>query len=323
MATDTTTTAETVQAAAEKYRNWGKWGDDDQLGTLNYITPEKIVEAGKLVKQGKVIACAMPFDSNGPQTGGIGRFNPIHQMIATGTDAVAQVQLFNGEVLPHGLGYADDTVSMPLQCATQWDALSHLFHNGTMWNGYSASEVTSAGAGRNGIEHMTDKIVSRGVFLDIPRFKGVDWLEDGYAITEDDLVACAQKEGVDIGTGDIVIVRTGQMGRCKVEGWGTYAGGDAPGLSFYTADWLHRTQIAGIATDTWGMEVRPNELPGSFQPLHCVTIPNMGLLVGEILDLEALGDDCAADGVYEFMFVAPPLPVTGAVGSAINPQAIK
>jgi kynurenine formamidase len=319
----TGTTDEIVQATAEKYRNWGKWGDDDQLGTLNYITPAKIKEAAGLVKQGKVIAMGTPFDSDGCQTGGIGRFNPIHQMIATGTDAVAGVQLFQGEPLPHGLGYADDTVSMPLQCAAQWDALSHLFHQGRMWNGYSAGEVTAAGAGRNGIQEMKDKIVSRGVFLDVARFKGVDYLEPGYAITEEDLVACAESEGVTIGTGDIVIVRTGQMGYCKKNGWGTYAGGDSPGLSFYTADWLHRTEIAGVATDTWGFEVRPNELEGSFQPLHCVTIPNMGLLVGEILDLEALSEDCAADGVYEFMFVAPPLAITGGVGSPINPQAIK
>jgi kynurenine formamidase len=113
------------------------------------------------------------------------------------------------------------------------------------------------------------------------------------------------------------------LGHCKKNGWGTFAAGDAPGLSFSTAGWLYRTQIAGVASDTWGLEVRPNELPEAFQPLHQVIIPNIGLLVGEIFDLEALGADCAADKVYEFMFVAPPLPITGAVGSPINPQAIK
>jgi len=121
-----------------------------------------------------------------------------------------------------------------------------------------------------------------------------------------------------------VLVRTGDVGRrVRERNWGTFSAGDAPGLSFHTAPWLFEKSLAGIATDTWGAEVRPNELPGSFQPLHLVMVVNMGLLVGEIFDLEALGADCAADGVYEFMFVAPPLPITRAVGSPINPQAIK
>jgi kynurenine formamidase len=113
------------------------------------------------------------------------------------------------------------------------------------------------------------------------------------------------------------------MGQCRRDGWGSFAGGDAPGLSFDTAGWLHRNELAAIATDTWGFEVRPNELAESFQPLHQVVLPNMGLHIGEIFDLEALADDCARDGVYEFFFVAPPLPITGAVGSPINPYAIK
>ena len=109
----------------------------------------------------------------------------------------------------------------------------------------------------------------------------------------------------------------------EIGGWGDYAGGDAPGLSFHTATWLHERQIAAVATDTWGMEVRPNEIPNTYQPLHQVLIPNMGLLVGEIFDLDGLAEDCARDGVYEFQFVAPPLPVTGAVGTPVNPLAIK
>ncbi|MEO6025755.1 MAG: cyclase family protein, partial [Candidatus Binatia bacterium] len=106
-------------------------------------------------------------------------------------------------------------------------------------------------------------------------------------------------------------------------GWQDYSGGPAPGLSLHCAEWLATHEIAGYATDTWGTEVIPNETPDVFQPLHCVAIVNMGMLVGEIFTLEELADDCAADGVYEFLFVAPPLPITGAVGSPINPQAIK
>jgi kynurenine formamidase len=127
-----------------------------------------------------------------------------------------------------------------------------------------------------------------------------------------------------VGRGDILIVRTGHMALCRSRGeWGDYAGGNAPGLSFHTAEWVQRHEIAAVATDTWGMEVRPNEFPETYQPLHQVFIPNMGLTIGEIFFLDELAEDCARDGVYEFFFVAPPLPITGAVGSPINPIAIK
>ena len=312
-----------LEQAYLRYRNWGKWGADDELGTLNYITPQKIIAAAKLVRQGKVIALGMPLDSDGPQTGAAGRFNPIHQMIATGTDAVVGAQRFDGKPLPGGLGYADDTIAMPLQGASQWDALSHIFDRGRMWNGRAADLVSAAGAQACGIQTMRDKIVSRGLLFDVPRSKGLDYLEPGYPITEDDLDRCLQESGLRIGSGDMVIIRTGQMGYCKRHGWGDYAGGDAPGLSFSTLDWIHRHELAAIATDTWGAEVLPCELPGMFDAMHLVCIPNMGLLIGEMFDLEELAADCAADGVYEFLFVAPPLLVTGGVGSPINPQAIK
>jgi kynurenine formamidase len=120
------------------------------------------------------------------------------------------------------------------------------------------------------------------------------------------------------------MVRTGQPAMCRARGgWGDYADGDAPGLSFSTAEWIHRHELAAVATDTWGMEVRPNEIPDTYQPLHQVLIPTMGMLVGEIFDLEVLAADCARDKVYEFLFTAPPLPITGAVGSPVNPIAIK
>jgi kynurenine formamidase len=184
--------------------------------------------------------------------------------------------------------------------------------------------VSSTGAKKNGIEKMARHIVTRGVLLDIPRVKGVDWLEPGYGITAQDLDAAVAKHNVKVGTGDALLVRTGQIAMCRKQGgWGDYAGGDAPGFSFHSAGWVHERQLSAVATDTWGMEVRPNEIPNTYQPLHQVFIPSMGLLVGEIFDLETLAEDCARDGVYEFMFVAPPIPITGAVGSPVNPFAIK
>lgn len=307
---------EEIADAAEKYRNWHRWGQDDERGTLNFVTPEKIVAAAGLVRKGATFSLAIPFDQRGPQSGSGGRINPVHSMTIDGGDDLK---------LPHGIGFSDDTVFMPLQCATQWDALSHAFDRGKTYNGHDASVVSSRGAGKNGIEKAADRFVGRGVLLDIARSKGVDALEPGYAITIEDLEACIEHQGPTsaIDSGDFVLVRTGQMGHCKQHGWGSYAGGDAPGLSFYVADWLYRNELAAIATDTWGFEVRPNEFDGSFQPLHQVVLPNMGLHIGEIFDLEGLAEDCAEDGIYEFMFVAPPLPITGAVGSPINPYAIK
>ena len=107
------------------------------------------------------------------------------------------------------------------------------------------------------------------------------------------------------------------------ESWGTYAGGDAPGLSLLTAPWLHQREIAALCTDTWGVEVRPNEISDVRQPLHRVAIPYIGLLLGEIFFLDDLAADCAADGVWEFLFAGSPLPITGGVGSPINPLAVK
>ena len=308
----------------ERFRNWGKWGPDDQRGTANYLTPDKVARAAALVRTGQVISLALPYDAAGPQAGAVGRFNPIHLMLRTGSDHALGVQQPGGRPRPRGFGGADDIVIMPLQSGTQWDALAHIHRHGKMWNGYDSALVTAAGATKNGIEHLRASLVGRGVLLDVARFKGLLSLERGYPITSDDLEGTAARQGVSVGEGDIVLVRTGELGRCLREGdWNGYAGGDAPGLSFYTAPWLYERRIAALATDTWGVEVRPNELPDSFQPLHLVAIVHMGLILGEIFALEELGDACAADGVYEFFFAGPPLPFTGAVGSALNPVAIK
>jgi kynurenine formamidase len=184
--------------------------------------------------------------------------------------------------------------------------------------------VDSTGAKKNGIEKTRAKMAGRGVLLDVARHCGVESFEDGVALTIDDLRATAERQRVAIERGDFVIVRTGQMERCLKNGdWGGYAGGDAPGLAFETADWIFRSEIAAICTDTWGCEVRPNETKDASQPWHWVVIPLIGITMGEIFYLKDLADDCERDGVYEFFFCAPPLPITGAVGSPINPMAIK
>ncbi|BCY07501.1 cyclase family protein [Actinoplanes sp. L3-i22] len=311
-----------IAAATKRCSNWGRWGADDVRGTMNFLTPAHRARAAALVRRGVSFSLSQSFDANGPQKGWRRRTNPVHTMLDTGTDAVAGVQGF-----PHGLGGADDVIAMPLQCSTQWDGLGHIFDHGRAWNGRPADRVvTSLGDGVTGIETVASVIAGRGVLLDVGRALGVDGeLPDGFAITEEHLVETIARQGSTsaVGQGDIVLVRTGQLTRVRRNGWGEYAGGPAPGLSFTTADWLHRTEIAAIATDTWGFEVRPNEFDDAFQPLHQVAIPHIGLFLGEMWDPDELAADCAADGVFEFWLTAAPLPITGAVGSPVNPIAVK
>ncbi len=308
-----------IYEAADKLSNWGRWGAEDQIGTLNHVAAEDIVAAAGLIRKGKVFALGLPLDQK-LQSGLFGgRWNPIHTMLATGTDAVAGTQ---DETVR--LRYADDAINLPLQCSTQWDALAHIFLDDKMYNGFDATLVDSNGAKKNGIEHTRNKMVGRGVLLDVARFKGQDALPDGYAITNADLDATAAAQGVEIRKGDFVIVRTGQQEACiKAGDWGTYAGGDAPGLAFETAYWIHQHDLAAICTDTWGCEVRPNETTEANQPWHWVVIPKIGITMGEIFFLKELAEDCAADKVYEFFFCAPPMHIPGGCGSPINPQAIK
>ncbi|MDG2315335.1 MAG: cyclase family protein [Gammaproteobacteria bacterium] len=308
-----------LRETAEKCKNWGRWGPDDEIGTLNFISPEDIVKAAQLIRRGKVFSLGLDFDNKGPQSGLWGnRFNPIHTMTATGTDAVA------GNQDAGKLRYADDMISLPLQCGTQWDALGHIFYDDKMWNGYDARLVDSNGAQKNAIDKIKDRAVGRGVLLDVAKHVGVESLDEGMAITNDDLNETAESQGVEIKRGDFVIVRTGMMGKClRAENWGGYAGGDAPGLAFETAEWIHEKEIAAICTDTWGCEVRPNETTEAQQPWHWVVIPMIGITMGEIFVVDDLADDCTADGIYEFFFCAPPLPITGGCGSPLNPIAIK
>lgn len=312
--------ADQVREWGRRYSNWGRWGKNDELGTLNFITPERVLEACSLPRQGLVISCALPFDDKGPQSGIGGRYNPIHTMIADGGDALAGAQDF----LPGGFRYADDTVTMPLQCGTQWDALAHVFYDGKMYNDRDISLVTSRGARANSIDRIKDGVVGRGVLLDLPRFLKVPWLDDATRIRPDHLDACAEAFGVSVERGDIVLVRTGMMMRClQQKSWAGYCGGPAPGLSVTCTAWIYEREIAAIATDTWGVEVIPNETSDCFQPLHMISLRNTGVLLGEIFQLDTLADACHEDGNYSFLFTAPPLPITGAVGSPINPLAIK
>jgi len=312
-------TADTVREWGRRYSNWGRWGPEDELGALNFVTRERVLAATALPRRGEVVSCALAFDDKGPQTGRGGRHNPIHVMLQDGGDALAGAQ----DGIPGGFRYADDAVTMPLQCGTQWDALSHVFYDGKMYNDRDIALVTSRGARRNGIEAAKNGVVARGVLLDLPRHRGERWLADGFAIGPDLLDACAEAQGVVVESGDVVLVRTGMMTRCLEAGsWESYCDKPAPKLSMHSANWLYDREVAAICTDTWGVEVLPNETEDCFQPLHMIALRNTGVLFGEIFALDALAAACAEDRRWAFLFVAPPLPITGAVGSPINPLAI-
>jgi kynurenine formamidase len=312
---------DTLGTLAMQVRNWGRWGPTDEIGTLNYITPASIAEACRLATSGKVFALGIPLQRQGPQSGTRQRFNPIHTMFRDGgdqpKDAAAVLEM-------QGYGGSDDWIVMPLQCVTQWDSLAHVFYEGKMYNGFDAALVTSSGAAKNSIDKTKDKIVGRGVLLDVARHKGARALAPGYAITVDDLDATAAAQKVQVRRGDLLLIRTGHMSRyLDKDDWRHFDLDDSPGVSVHTAPWMHAREIAAVASDNYAVEVRPSELPPFRSPFHICAIPNMGLTLGEIFFLEALAADCAADGRYAFLLVAPPLPVTNAVGTPINPYAVK
>lgn len=324
---------EKFAAIASKVNNWGRWGEDDQLGTLNLITDEVRRRAARGVGTGKAFPLGLAMsEAEGVQKGIVpGRFNPIRTM------SYMNVALSDD---PEWICSNEDVVTMPLQCATHWDGLAHVSYRGRIYNGFPQSSVSSAGASRCGI-HLVETLVGRGVLLDVARAKQTEVLEGGYAIQPADLDAACELGGVRIEPGDIVLVRTGQMERLKLprrfpDGGATepHANmlqfndvltymGFAPGLSMATAEWFHTRDVAAVATDTLSLEVLPCEDPEIYLPVHLLHLVEMGMTQGQNWLLDPLAADCAEDGVYSFLLDATPLPLTNALGSPVNPVAIK
>ena len=302
---------------AEKLRNWGRWGEADQRGALNHIGPEALKRAAGEVRDGKLFNLGLRFDRDGPQLGR-GRFNPLVYV----TDLFTPLNPAVPEVC-----YSDDVVHMPLQCATQWDALGHVHYDGQLYNGCNAREcLTEKGALKMGINHLAAPgILSRGVLLDIARLKGVDRLAANYAISVDDLNACAEAQGVTVEAGDILLVRTGHMRLFTVDQDRPGFMGMQPGLSYTCAEWAHDNSLAAVAADNMAVEILHLEGLQSDMPLafHMLALRDMGMPLGEMFNLETLAADCAADGRYTFMLSAPPLEVTNGFGSPVNPLALK
>jgi kynurenine formamidase len=302
-----------VKELAAKVRNWGRWGDDDEIGTLNLITDDVVKAAAKEIKRGKRLPLGIPMDEHGPQTGAIpGRDNPTHEMIMVDTPLTGD---------PSDFTTSDDKLAMGVQSATHWDALAHVSYEGKLYNGVPSSVITDTGAPRMGIDKIRT-IVSRGVLLDVPGAKGVDRLDGGYPLTGDDLDAASDFGKVKVKPGDIVLLRTGQM-RWFLEGDRDRYGVPAAGPSLQTVQWFRDHDVAAVATDNITFEVYPPEREDAMLPVHLLHLVDMGMTQGQNWNLEDLAADCADDGRYSFFLDASPLPLTHAVGSPVNPIVVK
>ncbi len=224
----------------------------------------------------------------------------------------------------HGLMHCnDDYVFMPLQAGTQWDGLSHVFYEDRLYNDVPSSTVTFAGAQRLGIETQAKGVVGRGVLLDVAHHLNVKWMAAGQVITGAQLDEVATAQGVSVLPGDILLVRTGWRRKFLNDGDGRAFLSEEPGLGLDACQWLSERNIAAVASDNWAVEAKPFDSAEQAYPVHMVLIRDMGMLLGEMWDFEELAVDCRQDGTWEFLLTAPVLKFTGAVGSPINPLAIK
>jgi kynurenine formamidase len=308
--------SEDFREVGKRVSNWGSWGADDTLGTLNHITDARRLAAVREVQTGAIFDLGIEVTKDGIQAGTGSRVNPSHLMSLTPLDFGHRADK---------MFVADDYVYMPLQSVTQWDGLGHVGYDDKLYNGFEAGTITT----RNGsltlsIHDVARKgVIGRGVLLDIARLKSVDRLPAGFAIGPDLLEAAEAAQGVRTGPGDILMVRTGW-----IRNWtedrdvaGFWAG--EPGLSLAAAEWLHAREIAAVAVDNWAVEVTQPDagLAGSL-PLHCVLIRDMGMTLGEIFDFEALAQACAAAGRWSCLLSAPPVKVVGGVGTPLTPIAM-
>ncbi|AWW39019.1 cyclase family protein [Streptomyces cadmiisoli] len=297
---------------AERVNNWGRWGTDDEIGTLNLITDEVVRGAAAEVRTGRRIPLALPLQQDGVQTGMIpGRVNPLHVMVQINQE------LFG----PGTVACSDDAVTMGLQAATHWDGLPHVSHSGKLYNGRPAATVTAHdGARYSGIDKARH-IVSRGVLLDVARALGTDRLPGGHAVTPEDLDAAEELAGTRVRAGDIVLVRTGQM-RVYLAGDKHGYGYPSPGLSIRTPEWFHARDVAAVANDTLTFEIFPPETENLWLPVHALHLVEMGMPQGQNWQLEELSTACGEVGRHTFLLSAMPEPFVGATGTPVAPVAV-
>ncbi len=302
-----------IKQLAARVSNTGRWGADDERGTLNLIDAAAVLRGVAAARQGRAFSLAIPFDEDGPQTGAVpGRENPHRTMLAVNS-------AYTGD--PDDFCANDDAVSMGVQAATHWDALSHVSYERRLYNGIAASVIDDRGAAKLGIETF-GPVVTRGVVADVARVHGVDHFDEGHAITGDDLDAAMAQAGVTPEPGDVLLVRTGQMHFLR-RGDPVRFSNPSPGLSTQSVEWLHDHDIAAVATDTLVFEVWPCEDPAVLLPVHLLHLVDMGMPQGQLWALDDLAADCADDGQYDVLLCATPLPLTRSVGGAVAPTAVK
>lgn len=296
----------------ESLKNWGKWGTDDTRGTLNYISPEKIIAAAALVKSGRSVSMAIPINT----VAGPDNPNPAIYYMANTHD----IDIGSGE-----LRFATDFLGMQFHgdCHTHIDALCHIAYRGQLYNGLPASTVSVLGAAKLDITEYSSGVISRGVLIDAARYRGVKWLEPGEVVTHDEIVAIEKSEGVRLGEGDIMVFRTGHhRRRLELGAWDAgYTGSGRAGLDPYVAQWMQERKIAAFLPDGDG-ELVPSYVEGLQYPLHPLQITAMGMLCSDSLQLEELAKVCEEEQRWEFMVAIAPLRLPRGTGSPFNPIAV-
>ncbi len=303
-------TEDEIVAMFPRISNWGRWGADDQRGALNFITAERRAAAARLVQSGEPVSLSRPVatepaaDNPRPTT---------HLMIRSGR-------------LGHPLGIqgsADYFATAPHGFSeTHLDALCHYFWDDKMYNGFPSAEVNFQGAHRCGVEVAREGIIGRGVLLDIPKIRGVEWLEPGAPIFPDDLEAAEREHGARIGEGDILLVRTGRARRRRERGgWNVLTEG-LPGLDVSCMPWIFERRVALLGSDGVSDVMPSGYGHGLNLPVHTSTLVWMGVYLLDNADFEALAERCARAGRYEFMFILAPLVLEHGTASLVNPIAM-
>jgi kynurenine formamidase len=299
----------------EAVKNWGRWGPDDELGTLNYLTPSCVRAAAGLVRSGRQVTMSIPLNT----VAGPDNPSPVVRYVVQGHDI---------DIGSSGVTFATDYVGLAFHgdCHTHMDALCHIAYRGLVYNGRPAlSVMTSRGATSLDVTSYCRGLVGRGVLLDVPRFRGVPWLEPGEAVGLAEILAVEAAQGVRLGEGDILVFRTGHHARRLALGaWDNGyppAGIGKAGLHVDTIPWMHERRIAAFLPDGDG-ETVPSNVQGVLYPIHPLQVTAMGMLAADSLQLEDLAVACAEEGRFEFMVVGLPLRLPGGTGSPWNPIAI-
>ncbi|HEU0103803.1 MAG TPA: cyclase family protein [Mycobacteriales bacterium] len=302
--------------------NWGKWGPDDEVGSLNYLDAAQVMRGVAAIKQGKTFTLQVDIGHKGGDPVWPGRAPAIR------TQVVDKGHFLSGKMakFPGGAEYADDFVSMFLQGSTQYDALGHVWYDDQLWNGYPA-DSTCGGMSKASVHPIAVRgVVGRGVLLDMARHRGKDVLGKGETFTHEDLLACAERQGTEIQKRDILVVRTGWIGSFyETPAAEFYADFVEPGLTYSRelVAWFQEMEIPNLVTDTIANEVTLDPASGILLPLHNALMRNLGVTLTEIAQLDPLAADCAEDGQYEFLYTAAPLKIVEGTGAPVNPIVIK